>query len=934
MVSKTHKNLPPARRLGRRGRMAVAVMAAVLLTACTDSPEAMVSSARGYIEKKDFNAAGIQLKNALQENANLSDARFLLGKVNLAQDNLPGAVKEFQRALELGYSRNEVAPLLARALVLTGEFDRVLKDFGDQSLDDPAAQASLMASVGDAYFAKRDVAKARASYEKSLAAGDAVLARVGLARVKLHGGDPAGAAVDLRAMVENNADVVEVHAALAELAAIQKQPEEAIKALEQVVRLKPSNVASHYTLISMLLQLNRQDEALTRLEAMKKVAPKDPATIYLQAYVDFRNNRFAEARDGVLLALKYAPEFLPAHLLAGTVLVRLNEQVQAQIHLGKVLARAPGQTMARTMLVASHLALGESQRALEVLQPMLDQPMSDPRLLGIAGQVFLANGDYEKAEAYFERSAKAAPEDARARMQVGVAKMAAGDVEGAFDELETASDMDDKGIRADLALVAGHMRRGELEQAAKALTEAERKQPDNPLVYNVRGGLMLAKKDPAGARAAFEKALSLKADYLAAAVNLARMDIADKRPDAGLARLKAIADRDPKNTEAQLAYAQLQLATKAEPAAVLATLERAEKAAPSALVPKLAIVQHHLRTRDTKAALAVAQQAVAAHPNDPRALETVARAQLAAGDTQQAIASLNKLVTVMPRSSAPLVMLSDVYRSNKDLAAAENALRKALGLRADAVDVQARLAAVLLERGERDGALQVAKSVQKQQPNAAVGHMLEGDIQSAGGKWAEAAVAYRRGFEKGKEAQNLIKLHAALMRAERKADGDKLAADWLRENSKDIAVRGYIAERALAEKRFGDAVQLFRTMNELSPNNALVLNNLAWAEHQLKDPKALAHAEAALAVAADNPAILDTLGMIQVDNGQVDKGLANLVRATSLAPDAQPLRLNLAKAYAKAGKVAEARKELQTMMPKLKEGTAIHSEASALLKTL
>lgn len=934
MVSKTQKNMPSGRGLVRPGRMALAAMAAVLLTACSESPEAMVSSARGYIEKSDFNAAGIQLKNALQENANLADARFLLGKVNLAQENLPGAVKELQRSLDLGYPRNDVVPLLARALVRSAEFDRVLKDFGEQTLDDPKAQASLLASIGDAYFAKRDLAKARASYDKSLAAGDEVLARVGLARVKLHSGDAPGATADLRTIAEANPDLVEAYGALAEAAAIQKQPEEAIKALEQVVRIKPSNVASHYTLVSMLLQLNRQDEALARLEAMKKVAPKDPGTIYLQAYVDFRNNRFVEARDGALLALKSSPEFLPAHLLAGTVLVRLNDQVQAQTHLAKVLSRAPGQTMARTMLVASHLALGESQRALEVLQPMLDQPINDARLLGIAGQVFLANGEYDKAEAYFERSAKAAPEDPRARMQVGVAKMAGGDVEGAFDELEAASEMDDKGIRADLALVSGHMRRGELDQAAKALSEAERKQPDNPLVHNLRGELMRAKKDPAAARAAFEKALSLKADYLAAAVNLSRMDIADKRVDAGLARLKAITERDPKNVEAHLAYAQLQLNTRAEPAAVLATLERAEKAAPSALVPKLAIVQHHLRVRDTKAALAVAQQAVAANPNDPRALETVARAQLAAGDTQQAISSLNKLVTVMPRSTGPLVMLSDVHRSNKDLPAAEQALRKALGLRADAVDVQARLAAVLLERGDRDGALQVAKSVQKQQPNAAAGYVLEGDIQAAGGKWTEAAAGYRRALDKVKDAQNVIRLHAALLRGDRKADADKLAADWLREQQKDIAVRGYLAERALGEKRFGEAVQMFRTMNELSPGNALVLNNLAWAEHQLKDPKSLQHAEAALAVAADNPAILDTLGMIQVDNGQVDKGLANLVRATSLAPDSQPLRLNLAKAYAKAGKAAEARKELETMMPKLKEGTPLHSEAAALLKTL
>ena len=933
-MSKLQKNPQGRQWSGKSRGIAAAALSALLLAACTDSPEAMVVSAKGYLEKKDLDAASIQLKNALQENANLVDARFLLGKVNLEQGNVPGAVKEFQRALDLGHSKNEVLPLLVRSLVRSGELDRVVKDFGDTTLDDPKAQSVVLAAVGDAYFAKADLPKARSSYEKSLASADNALARVGLARTKLYGGDSPGAESDLRAVVSQHPELAEAQGALAEAALAQKRPDDAIKALEEVVRLNPSNVASHYSLVSLLLQQNRQEEAESRLEAMKKVAPKDPSTLYLQAFVDFRNNRFTESRDGVLAALKSAPEFLPAHLLAGTVLVRLNEQVQAQTHLTKVLSRAPGQPLARSMLATSHLALGEAPRALEVLQPLLDSPALDARLLGLAGQVYLANGDFDKAEAYFERAAKAAPEDARARMQLGVAKMAGGDAQGAFSELETAAQMDEGGIRADLALVAGHMRRGELDKAMKAQEQLERKQPDNPLVHNLRGGLMLAKRDPAAARAAFEKALAVKPDYLAAAVNLARMDIADKKPESGLARLKTIADRDAKNVEAQLAYADLQLATRAEPAAVLATLERAEKASPSALVPKLALVQHHLRNRDAKAALAVAQQAVAAYPNDLRALDAAARAQLAAGETQQAISSLNRVLTLQPRATGALVQLADIHRANKDLPAAEQSLRKALTIRADAVDAQARLAGVLVERGDREGALQIARTVQKQRADAAVGHSLEGDIHAAGGKWADAATSYRRAFDKARTGQNLVKLHVALQRAERRGEADKLAADWLRDQPKDTGVRSYLAERALADKRYADATQLYRAINELAPGNVLVLNNLAWTASLVKDPKALEYGEQALKLAPDNAAILDTVGMIQVDQGQAEKGLSNLTRAVSLAPDALPLHLNLAKAYAKLGRPADARKELETIMPKLKEGTPIHSEATALLKTL
>ncbi len=74
--------------------------------------------------------------------------------------------------------------------------------------------------------------------------------------------------------------------------------------------------------------------------------------------------------------------------------------------------------------------------------------------------------------------------------------------------------------------------------------------------------------------------------------------------------------------------------------------------------------------------------------------------------------------------------------------------------------------------------------------------------------------------------------------------------------------------------------------------------------------------------------------MIQIDRGQADKGLANLQRAVSLAPELGPLRLNLAKSYARLARKDEARKELNTLMPKLKEGTPLHKEAVELLDSL
>src|SRR5690606_18622208 len=326
-------------------------------------------------------------------------------------------------------------------------------------------------------------------------------------------------------------------------------------------------------------------------------------------------------------------------------------------------------------------------------------------------------------------------------------------------------------------------------------------------------------------------------------------------------------ERDPKNAEALLTLAELQRSTGAAPADVLASLERAEAASPGAVAANLAIVQHHLRQREFPRALQVAQKVAAAHPEDARVMETLARAQLAAGDSQQAISALNKLAGLQPRSAQPWVMLADVQRSLKNNEAADQALRRALSIAPDAVEAQQRLIALLLEGGKRDDALKVARDAQARQPKRPAGYLLEGEIHGTASKWAEAAGAYRKALDNGGGGQAATRLHAALLRGERKADAERMAADWLANNPTDLVMRGYLAERALADKRYPDAMALFARMHEMAPQNALILNNLAWTAKELKDPKALEYGEQALRLAPENPAIIDTVGMIQVERG-------------------------------------------------------------------
>ena len=115
------------------------------------------------------------------------------------------------------------------------------------------------------------------------------------------------------------------------------------------------------------------------------------------------------------------------------------------------------------------------------------------------------------------------------------------------------------------------------------------------------------------------------------------------------------------------------------------------------------------------------------------------------------------------------------------------------------------------------------------------------------------------------------------------------------------------------------------------PNNPIWLNNLAWAASKTKDPKALEYAEQADRLRPNDPAIMDTLGVLLVEKGDTVRGVETLRKAVKLGPNRPDIRLNLAKSLIASGQKDAARKELDELA---KVKFAGQQEAEKLLKEL
>jgi tetratricopeptide (TPR) repeat protein len=227
-----------------------------------------------------------------------------------------------------------------------------------------------------------------------------------------------------------------------------------------------------------------------------------------------------------------------------------------------------------------------------------------------------------------------------------------------------------------------------------------------------------------------------------------------------------------------------------------------------------------------------AENAVAALPNRAEILELAGAVHEAAGENNQAVAIYRKLAALQPKSPLPLLHIASAQAAaeNKD-DAIEN-LEKALALKPDLLEAQRALILMQLRADRVKEALEIARQVQKQRPNEAVGHVLEGDIYRAKQRWSEAATAYRTAFKLSRSSDVAIRLHSALVGGG-SAEADRMAADWMKEQPKDAGFRLYLAQAASARGDFTRSAGYYRELLDRDPKNVVVLNNLAWVEREL-----------------------------------------------------------------------------------------------------
>lgn len=924
------KNFP----LSRHGlQLALTALLALTLAGCSgEKPATMIASARDYMAKNDFKAAIIQVKNALQENPDLPEARYILGLALLRGGDPVGAETELRKARSLNHSDDLVVPALARAMLQQGQFKKVVEDFAKVQLTKPEAKAEFQTVLAMALAAQGSRERSQEALAAALQAdpayAPALLLQVGeLARARKF--DEALALVE--SVLSKDAKNAEAWKLKGDLLQFGKgQPTEALAAYQKSVDSNPSNGSAHAAALTLLFRQGDLENAGKQLAELKKIAPNHPQSRYFETLLAFQKKDLKLARELSQQMIKVAPNNVQALVLAGAIELQSNAIRLAETHLAKAVQAAPEFVLARQLLTSAFLRAGQPDKALSTLEPALKGEGQDSRTNSLAGEVYLQNGDVKKAEEYFSKAAKQDPKNTRSRTALALTHLADGKDSG-YGELQAVA-ASDTGTTADLALISVHLRRGEFDKALSAIAALEKKQADKPLASNLRGRTLLAKKDMAGARKAFEQSIGIDPTYFPSVASLAALDIAEKKTNDARKRFDAVLAKNPQHPQALLALAELRAREGGPKAEIAELIIKAVTANPTEKVPRLLLVEFHLRNKDDKLALSAAQNAVAAIPESPELLEVLGRAQLASGDNNQAMISYNKMATLQPNSPVPYMRMAEAHLVAKDKEAAAQSLRKALEVKPDHLDAQRGLILYALDAKKYTEATAVARTMQKQKPASALGYQFEGDIAVLQKKWDVAAEAYRAGLKQGAFAELASKLHSTLIAGGKAADADKMAASWLKDNPKESVFLLYLANTAIARNDLAGAEKLYRSVIQIAPNNAIAYNNLAWITGKLKKEGGIVLAEKAISLVPSQPAYMDTLAMLLSDKGDYAKALEWQTKAIALQPANIAYKFNLAKIHIQGGKKDLARPHLEDLA-KLGDKFPAHAEVATLLKS-
>lgn len=914
----------------------LALATTVQLTGCSQQMTAAeyLVKASEQLEKGELQAAAIQLANALQQEPGHVEARWLSARLSLRLGDGPKAERDARRSMELGVPQAEARPILIEAIILQGDLDRAITEATSLPAGMPQAQQPVFLALrGKAHVLKGQLAEAQAVVQEALAtdpgSSDALVVQAVIHTLRGRYDDARKA---VTRVLEADPASADAWSALGELELAQGNAAEAEAAYGKAIRHRQYATLDRARRALARIQLERLDDAEADIRALASHGWKNhPYANYVKGLVHFNQGKYGEAAAAFESAYAVEPNFVPNRIYLGLTRYLLGEIEQARVHAQWAHANAPASRTAGQLLGLLNINQSDYAAAKEVLQQTLRDGPDNVATLSMLTTVSLLAGDTAQGVEYARRVATLAPDSRSAQDALMIARLMAGEDVGSSGNAADSGRPDEFQTEFLLALEA--FRDNRIDEALERARKLHESHPDRVDPINLMAASYLGKGQWELAKIEFEKVLALQPNEPSAARNLAKIELQAGNMERATELLRSLVASLPGDEEAALMLAEAETRLGNQEAAI-GVLEQAVTNNAAALTARATLAATLLATGQPMRALELTRGLTNTQLRaQPALLEIRGKAEMLTGEPAAAHSTFEQWARIAPDSAAARFHLSNSLAMQGDAMRARTELERALQLDSQYLPARVGQVKMHVQHGELERARQALSRLREEFGDRREVLGIEGWFALGTNDFSTAEQRFRALLQQGADLELMTLLSRALWAQGKHEEVLELMQGWLRDRPDDTTMHLQIAEAYMALGRVGDARASYESVLTRHPEHVLALNNLAWLNRHENPGSALQYAQRAHQLAPEDPHVLDTLGMLLFEKGELTRAHRFVSEAAERAPADAQIQLHLGRILVQQKRLEDAQKILEPLATQRPE-TEPGKEARALLESM
>lgn len=558
-------------------KLFVSILLVLLIAACSEnkSAEDFLQEAAQFSETGDSKAAVVALKNAVQLAPRSAAARFELGKAQLSLNRFDEASKELSRALDYGYTENQVIPFLAEALARSG---------ANVELSELSYDASLLTSGEQLEVGARKVASL-VGLEKDKEASALVEALLLIDAESPYKGMIKGyqfilaknfpeALNTLKTVLEQaplNRDVIRL---TARLYILNGDIETATNLYEEYIQVAQEDTQAKFALVNILMDQNQSQRAEKYIDELLEINSNNGRLNQLKATARSVAEDHVAAKEFAEKAINGGRSDSALRLIAGFSSYQLKDYEGVIRHITVVSDVLPDDHPALRILVDSQLQLNMGEDANEVLSRVDDTAADQLLLFPRASYGLIKVGDAEAAKEMIQQAEKTG-DSSEDLIRTGALKLALNDLDGLLD-LEQALNKAPESYEAKSTLAGAYIVTKQIDKGMALAQKWQKEQPSMIEGYLLEADLLGMQDKLSEAAEAVKKAEAI--DPTNSFVQLAsiRLDMIMERYEQGLVKVESLLAKEPNKVNALASYYKIKTEL-GDPSVAIKKIETASK---------------------------------------------------------------------------------------------------------------------------------------------------------------------------------------------------------------------------------------------------------------------------------------------------------------------------------------------------------------------